>query len=232
MLLSGSCISEKLKETLGPSPPVLGAAFLQIIHSRRDADAAWEIILWGERQGEDKQALGFSFIKSCGSQDSREPTGHTTLRTGSNFTAGANFQTAVHTGGICGYMTQIVRTAVNKQLANTAVQRGALQTAKTHAGGRWSSPAPPCHLCHVGHRAPPGPALSGHVHSSAASLRGAAHRRARTQTPRAWALQPGLRAFIMTSHDKQKRSDSSLTTVTPLKTRRLQYGDASDFPVM
>lgn len=86
-----------------------------------------------------------------------------------------NFQIAVHTGGICGYMTQIVRTAVNKQLSNTAVQRGVLQTAKTHAGGRWSSPTPPSHLHHVGHQAPPGPALSGHVHSSTVSLGVPAH---------------------------------------------------------
>lgn len=124
----------------------------------------------GRGEGEDKQALGFSFIKPRGSQDRRAPTGHAALRTGSNFTVEVSMQIAVHTGSICGYMTQIVRAAVNKQLLDAAVQRGALQTAKTHAAGRWSSPTPPSHLHHAGHQASPGPALSGHVHSSAASL--------------------------------------------------------------
>lgn len=60
--LEEAAFARNYMKTLGPSP-VLGAAFLQIIRSPRDADAAWKPILWGERQEEDKHALGFSFIQ-------------------------------------------------------------------------------------------------------------------------------------------------------------------------
>lgn len=48
--LMGSAFMRSYRETVGAGP-ALYAAFIQIIHSSRNAEVAWKTILWGEGQG-------------------------------------------------------------------------------------------------------------------------------------------------------------------------------------
>lgn len=113
------------------------------------------------------------------------------------------------------------------------------QPCRRGALGGDRAPTVPGHLHPT--QGPPGLALSGDVHRSAASLGPSALMTPNSDPspvgpvasgPDTWVLGTRMPLHdVMTPHNKQKQSDSTLTTTAPLQIRRLRRGDGSDFPV-